>query len=331
MRVSTTDYLVEKNKDGTYKVIRKHVTCNGEQYVEIESLLAEDVITLPDGVLLAKYQGQYTMYAASLKDIEMGGCRYYGKLHKFLEGILEYFFFGDVFLYRTTEGWFFLFCDYAFWLIGNKDVRKKRVEGLTKLCESDTQILGCKVLNLVPYKVNGYDLSEGREYEEIRYRCHGYEVKTSEGKFLLYEGNGCIYDALPTYFIRMNRYSRVPGYERLIRIYPNTGKKFFLALLDHNLYCGEGSKHKIEMFQKITCLGEGYLLAQNGTKSKLLFCKEDGYFPETVVDWGIHSFTKLSSEKESGNELCTVICTKWLVNDGKLSHEVIHRYSDNWL
>lgn len=318
------DYGWEKNEDGSYKVINNFVWSEGKPRVEIKSLIAEDLIKLPEGALLAKHNEQYTMYATSLIDITHYNARLYGDLHKFLDGILEYFSFGNVFLYRTIEGWFFLFYDSAFWKIGNKDVLKRRVEGLTKLCEPDTQILECKVLKLCPYEVHTTThylySNEVKESCETRYKYFGYMVKTSKGSFLLYKGNGCIYDVIPTYFIQMNRYSKVPGYENLARIHPNKGRKFFLANLSYDHI---RKTYAEDLIQKITYLGDGYLLAQNGSKSKLLFCY-DSFLPDTVVDWGVHSFTKVDSWKEDDY----IVYTAWRVDDGESSYSIIHKYRD---
>lgn len=301
----------EQNDDGSYRVIEKRLEYrDGSRCIAYESIFADEFITLSIGggsVCLAKYQGRYTLYAK--KYIGDAYTPYYNGLAKFLDGILDYFAFGKVFLYRTVDGWFFFFCPEAFWYIKNPTVLKKRVEGITKLCDADTQILDCKVLTLDKEKLPGY--SEKRT---------GYVVKTTNGSFLLYQNNFCVYDVAITHFIKMNRYSKVPGYTQLAKIYPNKGRNFFLASLDYHMSYDE--HYKDESYQKITYLGEGYSLAQKGQKSKLLFCDLGSNLPETVVDWGVQSFTKLSSVKGGSG----YVHTEWRVDIGESSHIVKHTY-----
>ncbi len=305
-------YDFEKNGDGSYKVIEKRLKySNGNRCIAYESMFADEgiILSISRFVCLAKYQGQYTLYAKQY--IGDGYTPYYHGLTKFLDGILEYFYFDKVFLYQTVDGWFFFFCPEAFWYIENPTVLKKRVEGITKLCDADTQILDCKVLVIDKEELPGY--SEKRT---------GYVVKTSNGNFLLYQNNFCVYDVATTHFIKMNRYSIVPGYSQLVKIYPNKGRNFFLASLDY--YMSYDERYKDESYQKITYLGEGYLLAQKGQKSKLLFCDLGSNLPRTVADWDIQSFTKLDTQK-SGDH----VRTKWRVDTEKSSHIIAHTY-DSW-
>lgn len=326
MGLDNYDFNFEQNDDGSYRVISKwHQYSGGIPCIASESIFADEFITVKLGeypVWLAKYQGQYSLYTKQyLGDLYSP---YYHGLVKFLDGILEYHYFDKVFLYRTVDGWYFFFCPEAFWCIENPTVLKKRVEGITKLCEPDTQILEYKVLKLCPYEVHTTHYlysNEVKESCETRYKYFGYMVKTSKGSFLLYKGNGCIYDVIPTYFIQMNRYSKVPGYEDLARIHPNKGRKFFLANLSYDHIC---KTYAEDLIQKITYLGDGYLLAQNGSKSKLLFCY-DSFLPDTVVDWGVHSFTKVDSWKEDDS----IVYTAWRVDDGESSYSIIHKYRDD--
>lgn len=303
-------YKFEKNDDGSYKVFdKRHLTWGSE----LESLFADEVLFPEFGGLLVKYKGQYTLYAHSHEDICAGKVRPIFGLIKFLDGILEYFYFGNVFLYQTVDGWFFIFVPDAFWYIRKPTVLKKRVEGITKLCDADTQILDCQVIPL-------HDRFLGLKT--------GYVVKTTNGSFLLYQDNFCVYDVATTHFIKMNRYSIVPGYGNLAKIYPNKGRNFFLASPDH--YMSYNEHYKDESYQKITYLGEGYLLAQKGKKSKLLFRDCFSKRIDTVVDWGVQSFTKLNSVKED-NSLYSYVHTEWRVDNGESSQIIVHRYNSDWV
>lgn len=311
MRFDNATYSVERNADGTYKVIRNYTTCNGKPWVEIESLKAdEDGITmLPKGVILVKSEGTMTLYAT--ERVNNNHWFDYGRLYRFLGGILEYHFFGEVFLFKTVEGWFFFFYKHEFWNISQKQVMKERLESITKLCDADTQVLECKVLNVKKYS---------EDYK-------GYMVITSEGNFLLYSTSGSVIGKQPSRFVRINRYSKVPGYEDVIKIYPNTGKRFFLA----HLSTGAGSTcyqdspwYKAEMLKKVTYIGEGFLLAEYGKKSKLFFCP-DGHLPTTVIDWGMHSITKVESQIGGG-----YLCTKWLVDDGESQNIVESEFQTDY-
>lgn len=309
MSFNSATYSVRQNGDDTYNIIRDYcLGDDGKPWVEIESLKAdEDGITmLPEGGILVKSEETMTLYATE----RVNNCNYYdyGRLCKFLEGILDYRFFGDVFLFKTVEGWFFFFYEYEFWYISDEQVMKERLESITKLCDSDVQVMECKVLNVKMWS---------NEH-------NGYMVITSNGKFLLYDAPGSVIGASPQRFVRINRYSKVPGYEDLIKIYLNSGKRFFLATLATGVgrtSYQDSPWYKPEMLKKVTYIGKGFLLAEYGQKSKLFFCP-DGHLPTTVIDWGIHSIKKV--ESHYGGKFGELLCTKWLVDDG-VSQYIVER------
>lgn len=302
---SYATYSTKRNTDGTYKIIRKHTICeNGDPWVEIESIKADEdgIKMLPKGAILVKCEGTMTLYAT--EKVDETPCFFgYGELCKFLDGILEYHSFGDVFLFKTVKGWFFFFYISEFWNISKDWVMKERLESITKLCDADTQVLECKVFPITEHFT-------------------GYMVITSKGKFLLYREYGSVIGGISAQFVPFKRFSRIPGYKDLIKIYPNAGRRFFLARLSscYLTCCG----YKPEMMKKVTYLGEGYLLAEYGQKSKLFFCPDERY-PTTVIDWGIHSITKVESHYYE-EYIDKYLCTTWLVDDGNSKRTVESKF-----
>ena len=217
---------------------------------------------------MAKKGKKYALYAKCCKYSLDKESYYYEGCQLVIDDILEYWDLGDIFFFKRKDGLYTFFTKN--FLIG----------------------IGEELLPTVAFLTSKVDLPLGQyidfeilDYEKIKFDNGEYAriIKLSCGNLIVYRTDfrsaQCVY---------CHKYTKIKGYSKIVRIYPEKNSRFF--------YVGSlTSLGSIDLCSSLTDLGNGYFVQKRGIGEQLILVEENRI--KIVMGWGTYHVTKKGNEE----------------------------------
>lgn len=263
----------ETENNGCYQICRKITeqrTHTAETLVPEITICAEEITQIGDGILMAKEKsGTYSLYGSSVS-IKMQRKKQFGSLYFFIGRIEKFILFDEqLLLYRTQDGWFFLFLNRAFWNIENIDILERRRSMVPRFSNASDEVI--KIKRVAMNKNNVIIYTNNKKF--ILFEGEPFDYKDTS--MYVYDQYGYQYlnfEPLLGEFIEFDRYEMISGCNYTIKIYPNQEDEFYIG----SLLKRSGCIRPQVLYNEIVNQWGRYFIVSNKLKEQSIVYASDG-------------------------------------------------------
>lgn len=222
----------ETENSGCYQICRiigEEGTYTEEALVPEIIICAEEIMQIGNGILMAKEKsGTYSLYGSNVST-KMQRKKQFGSLYFFIGKIEKFILFDEqLLLYKTQDGWFFLFLNRAFWNIENIDILEKRRSMVPRFSDASDEVIKIKRVSM--NKNNAIIYTNKKKF--ILFEGESFDYKdTSMYVHDQYGYQYLNYEPLLGEFVEFDRYEMISGCNYTIKIYPSQEDEFYIGSL----------------------------------------------------------------------------------------------------